>query len=458
MTFGYRHLAASGQAVAVSARHAAPAGRSLWVRSRISAFARSALPVSASHHVGAGPTLPRRARHALDHGASLRVPARLSAPSAQIAPVGASHYLPAQLSGTNPIRARHVLVSSAASGEVRVLYPSPALRWAGGEAAPLSVRLTADQGSALWLADVELSEAGEYAGLAIGAAIEIRIGDDVWALIIDEKLRERPAGYRVKAVSPLALHGAPWSVPRALGPCGLARATCEALLGQVIAWSLPDWALPSAASAIEATPLELCRQIVAAVGGVLESAPDGSVIARPASQVSPPTAVVEGVALLTDADLYGHDEGVGSPLLADRFVVTSGADAALQAIQIEIERDASDEHVRTVLAYPHPWRDVVLAHTGDAAVLIGERAEVWRAAEESLEIVAGAARAKYPVGALDASAYRYVDLGAVTVDGYAFATATPAYSLLDVRYRARAWQWRVEHPRVESIQFLAMEP
>jgi hypothetical protein len=72
--------------------------------------------------------------------------------------------------------------------------------------------------------------------------------------------------------------------------------------------------------------------------------------------------------------------------------------------------------------------------------------------------VAGAAAARYSVGALNSAAYRYVDSGAVTVDGYAVATAASAYSLLDVRYRARAWQWRVEHPRVESIQFLAMEP
>jgi hypothetical protein len=311
----------------------------------------------------------------LDVGASIRVPAPLSTPSTHIAPVGASHYMPAALSGVNPIRARHALVSSAASGEVRVLYPSPLVRWEGGEAAPLTVSLRADRGSALWLADVTLSEPSDYAALSIGAAIEILIGGDSWSLIVDEKLRDRPDGYRVKAVSPLALHGAPWSVPRPLGECGLARATCEGLLGRAIAWSLPDWTLPSVAAAIEATPLELCRQIVEAVGGLLESAPSGDVIARPASSVSPPTTRVDGVALVTDADVYGHGKSVGSPRLADRFTVTSGADS-VDAVQIQIEREPDDEHVRTVLAFPHPWREVEIAHTGDAAVLIGARAQV----------------------------------------------------------------------------------
>jgi hypothetical protein len=114
--------------------------------------------------------------------------------------------------------------------------------------------------------------------------------------------------------------------------------------------------------------------------------------------------------------------------------------------------------VRTVRAYPLPWREITLAHTGDAAVQIGTRAQVEQPQEETLEIIAGSATAAYPVTLLDTAVYRYVDLGAVVVEGTAVTTAEPAYSLLDLTYRSRAWQWRVEHPRVESIQFLALEP
>jgi hypothetical protein len=229
-------------------------------------------------------------------------------------------------------------------------------------------------------------------------------------------------------------------------------------LGTTIDWQLVDWPLPASAAAIEATPLALSRQIVEAVGGVLESAPDGSVLARAQRAVSPPTLSVAGVSVLTDADIYEHSESVGTPLLSDRFVITSGDPAATKPVQIEILEDADDPQVRTVLAYAWPWRPLDLVHTGDDAVQIGPRGERLGTHEETLEIVAGAAKAAYPVHGVQASIYRYVDLGAVYASGEAVESENPEYSLLDLRYTTRAWEWRVEHPRVESIQFLAMEP
>jgi hypothetical protein len=332
------------------------------------------------------------------------------------------------------------------------------VRIGGRETSPLSIDLSADQGSPLWLANLEIAEAAEYAALRIGDPIEITIGDDTWALTVDEKLRNRPTGYRIKALSPVAAYGAPWAAPRALGEVGFARAVCETLLAQPIDWSLPDWLLPASAASIEATPLELVRRIVAAVGGVLESAPDGHLIARPTSAVSPPTTRVEGVTLLTDEDMYGHGESVGSPLIADRFTISSGEAASTADVQVEVIDEEDDPHVRTVLVYPWPWRELALAHTGDGAVEIGPRGERVREESELLEIAEGRARTRYPVHETLATTYRYVDLGAARLDGYVAQTEDPEYSQLEVQYRTRAQVWRVAHPRVETIQFLAMEP
>jgi hypothetical protein len=426
------------------ARHGLITASAARVPARHGLASAAALPLGTRHGVDAGPTVDVQVRHALLFG--------------QTTPVAGRHQLNAALSATNPIRLRHAITYSAADGEVRVLFPSPVVRWPGGEASPLTVRLSADQGSAVWLADITLATAQDYAALSVGASIEIGIGDQTWALVVDEKLRERPNGYRIKAVSPLALRGSPWAAPRALGEPGLARATCEALLGQPIDWAIPDWPLPASAAAIEATPLDLARQIVEAVGGLLESLPDGTVRARPASPASPPTERVAGVVTLTDADLYGHGESVGTPRISDRYVVTSGDPASTKPVLIEVLPDPEDPQVRTVLAYAWPWRPMDLVHTGDEAVQVGPRIEYQGAHEETLEVVAGAARTRYPAHALQSSAYRYVDLGAVSNNGDSVETEVGGYSLLDLRYATRAWQWRVEHPRVESIQFLAMEP
>jgi hypothetical protein len=156
--------------------------------------------------------------------------------------------------------------------------------------------------------------------------------------------------------------------------------------------------------------------------------------------------------------MYGHGESVGSPLIADRFTISSGEAASTADVQVEVIDEDDDPHVRTVLVYPWPWRELALAHTGDGAVEIGPRGERVREESELLEIAEGRARTRYPVHETLATTYRYVDLGAARLDGYVAQTEDPEYSQLEVQYRTRAQVWRVAHPRVETIQFLAMEP
>ena len=393
-------------------------------------------------------------------GADLeQVAARLQAVASMTGAVSGRILAPALLRTTDPVATRQVLLWSAPSATITVLSPAPAMRHArAGLISPLSVRLSTDTGSAVWTAEIARADAAGYSRISIGDAILIEIADTIWALICDQKNRTRPDGYTLQALSPVAMYSEPWTVAVTLGTAGMAQAACERLLEQDIDWALPDWRLPDSAAALSATPLALAQQIVAAVGGTLESLPDGSLRARPINPISPPTRLSVVVATLTDDHLIAHSESVGMTALANHYIITSGTSASIAAtVQTEVIDDPDDPTHRTVRAYPYPWRALTRVHTGDSLVRIGSASQTSQTCTETLEIVAGSATAQHPIQSVISAVYRYVNLGAVSHAGADITTASAEYSLLDITYRAPAWQWEVYDPRIESIQFLVME-
>ena len=327
-----------------------------------------------------------------------------------------------------------------------------------------SLELSCDDGAVSWTASIPVDEAHDFARLAVGDAITLMLGTQSVALMIDalQHRRDDSPSYQISAISPVARMGAPYAAATRLGKSRLARTACQRLLGQSIDWQIPNWRLPEAAEELEDTPLALAQQIVAVAGGRLESRLDGSLIARPASRYAVPDYASAESVTLSDESLYAYSAQIDAPLIANRFVITSGDDAAnADADQIHVESivDPEDPSTYTVRAYPTPWRPVDLAHTGDSATAIGARADVQTAHTELLEIVAGAARARYPVQNVTSTRWQHVDLGAVRVaDPQTLAAGdSSSYSLLEIAYQARAWEWRVTNARAETIQFLAIE-
>ena len=323
------------------------------------------------------------------------------------------------------------------------------------------VQVSADEGSAVWLAGFSVPDEADYGRIAIGDAMTLVLWGEPVALLCDGRRMSRsdgPPTYTISAISPVAALGSPWAVPVSPATSGTAQATVEALVGPVDWQGLPDWALPASVTALSAPPLEIARQIVAAAGGLLESDLGGGLVARHRYPVTVPAYATQPVTTtLTDRDLLGHSDSADVAALENRFVVTSGEAGAADAIQIEAEQDPEDPHAYTVRAYPWPWRSVDLVHTGDAATQIGPRTQATAEHQELIEVVAGAASLSHPASGIIATAYQYADLGQILTDGTAVTTAQQGYSQIDMRYRARSWAWRVTNARTETIQFLAIE-
>ena len=481
-----RHQSMAGATVAHRTRHVAQTGVMINSSARHVAQTGAMIELGARHVAQTGAMINSSARHVAQTGAMTNSSARHVAPAITMPTNMARHtsraslqdshrtrhLARAQLMDANPFSARHCARAAMPDASIVTITGEIAL-YHNGHRLPLtadSPRITADEGSPVWLADLSLADLQDYARVRLGDPLTLVLWDQPVELVCDGR-RLSAAGidapsYQISAISPIALLGDPWHAPLLLSAAagwgdtdtGLARATCETLLGQAIDWRLPDWRLPEDARAIEATPLALARQIIEAAGGRLESAIDGSLIARQRYPVAVPHYARADAAILTDRDLLSHSDSAEAAALANRYIITSGStDADTDLIQIESEVDPDDPHAYDVRAYPYPWRPVTLAHTGDSATTIGARIEIAPDHEELLEITNGRANTRYPVASVTASTYQYANLGAVTTAGTKVTTATAHYSLLRMRYHTRGYQWRVTNARTETIQFLAIE-
>jgi len=130
--------------------------------------------------------------------------------------------------------------------------------------------------------------------MGIGDAIELTLGLETFRLVVDGKTlsRESQTGQRceISAVSPAALLDAPFAGTTTFyrPEATPARTAVEALVGPVD-WQLPGWIIPAGRLLLEnVTPLAAARNLVSAIGGIVESNPDGSLVCRRRHPVSIP--------------------------------------------------------------------------------------------------------------------------------------------------------------------------
>jgi hypothetical protein len=356
----------------------------------------------------------------------------------------------------------HTALAVLQDSLVQIITPTPTLAYPGGTCVPQQITLSCAEDSPGWLASFDIDDVAIMQAIRLGDPLTLTLNGTDYALCCDGITRARVATtptLTINAASPILQLGSAWADPVTLG-AGMARTVVERLLGQSVTWDLLNWRIPSAVADLEDAPLELARAIVAAVGGRLESRPDGTMRARwrDACDVPDyPTAPV--VAALTDASLVSLRESIDDISITNRFRILSDESTATAeaAIHVEAVVDPDDPAVYTIYAYPFPWREITLVHTGDAHTQLGTLAEQTRTCRELIEIRGGSGSVAYPVATLDGWTYQHADLGAVHADGPQITTTDTGYSLVWVDYQTRAWVATATNRIGETIQFLAME-
>ncbi len=380
--------------------------------------------------------------------------------------VAARHVIGYDVTDVNPVAKR--LISSwslLADQRLQAVMNTPELVWQDRTIRILQATLSCDEDSPVWIATVEIAQVADFAAIAIGDTITLVLGLETFELVVDGKTlsRESQTSQRCEltAISPLVLLDAPFAATiRYYQPGALsARSAVEELIGEVD-WQLPAWTIPAGRLLMEGvTPLAAARNVVAAIGGIIESNPDGTVVCRRRHSVSIPDYGQASVAhQLFDADVLSSRAQIAPARGYNRVTLANEDGASGSSVdRIEHVADANDANQGTVRAYLATTRPVLVTHTGHPATVIAALGEVTRSESEVIEFIEGRASTRYPVTAISSATWQHTDLGAVTVDGQALVAAVPGYSLLDLNYTTTSLDWRITLAADEEVQFILVD-
>jgi hypothetical protein len=340
----------------------------------------------------------------------------------------------------------------------------PELVWAERRIRILSATLSCDEDSPVWMARIEIAALSDFAAVGIGDMLTLALGAEVFALVVDGKTLSRnsatDAKLEITALSPLALLDAPFAgaIRRHEAEPISAHAAVASLIGPVD-WQLPDWIIPANRLMLDgATPLAAARHVVAAIGGIVESNPDGSVVCRRRHPVSIPQYGQAGVAhSLFDRDVLSAQARI-APGRGFNRVTIANEDGATAASADRLEFVAADAFEGQVRAYLASVRPVVLAHTGRPATVIAAFGEQQRVETETVEFIEGRATTRYPVAAIVGLDWQHAVLGDVTASDTRLEAATAGYSLLRITYATESMNWRVSLTADEEVQFVLIDP
>lgn len=348
---------------------------------------------------------------------------------------------------------------------LQAVVNSPELVWHDQRIRIVEATLSCDEESPVWIARVEIAAITDFAAIGIGDTITLALGLETFVLVVDGKTLSRTSvaeqRMELTAVSPVALFDAPFADTIRYYEAGAvsARAAVEFLIGSVD-WSLPDWIIPAGRLMLEgATPLAAARNIVAAIGGIVESNPDGTVVCRHRHPVSIPQYGQAIVAhSLFDADVMSAQAQIAPMRGYNRVTIANEeGGAGTSADRIEYVADADDAYRGTVRAYLASQRAVVLAHTGHPSTVIATLGAITRTETETVEFIEGQASTRYPVTAIVNLAWQHTGLGDVTASGQSLMAATSGYSLLRITYTTTSLDWRVALPIDEEVQFVLVD-
>lgn len=348
----------------------------------------------------------------------------------------------------------------------------PQLLHAGQSIEVLSASVSQDENSPYWIARIDIADLNAMQGLRLGDRVQLELGNTIFELQIDSRslIRQSPADVRLSltAISPLAWRAPPHGLPVTRiwdEPVWNRDVVAELLPGLEMDWQLVNDLIPAnRLAATEANPVEIAAAVVRAAGGLIESQPDGRVLIRHRFPIPIPrygqASASTNLALTEALDLFEISEVDEIRAGTNRLRITDGQSVSGQD-QVEFVRDNDNPLAGTVRVIPSPWREVSLVHSGDDSITVLAQGSVIREENELVEFKAGAAKSQYPVDALLGVSWQYANLGAVVVSAGTttlLAGGVAGYSLARIRYQTRAYEYRVEHVRAESIQFLVISP
>lgn len=328
----------------------------------------------------------------------------------------------------------------------------------------LSISISCDEDSPYYQCEVTLKDAQDYVRFSRDTPFIIHLFDMDYHFIVDSRKLNRSmddeGNYNetcsLTGLSPLVQKASPrcTKITKTWEESLFASVLVQELIGTVT-WNLIDWIIPAYRLAAEnAAPLDVAQQIVQAVGGLIESQPDGSVICRhrwPVSIVNFETAIVD--ATLSETDIFSAEESPTQDELINQVRILdqdAGYQDRLEYVPNKLGEESDPFH-GILYAFLSPWREGLrIVTTRPSAVTLGQMSEGTRIISDSneeypAEILTFAERessTQYPVMSLTSFEWLDENLGSITVVPYATTLEAGngtygGYSLAKVSYVTR---------------------
>lgn len=343
--------------------------------------------------------------------------------------------------------------------------------------------ISTDEEGFIWQADITLLNIDDYKLININDQFVLDFYGESFTLIAESKTLDRadPVGVAmtVRAVSPAIKHDFPRAEPCTVSYTTdrMAKDIAEEIIGETITWSIPDWLIPANRLGIaDGAPIQVVKQIVEAVGGVLESNPDGTLVARPKYPVSMNILENKSIPLSIDqnyfdtADNLSVSEEYTPQKLFNKFKISDTKAGFSDDLDFDFDEITEEDGSVTksdteglLKAFVSPFReDIVIKSSQDASIGFQSNGVNTEQLTELVEIKDGVGSVSKPIFTLDSFTYEAEDLGTPTfvVDDNMIFTPSPTlkYGLVEVTYTTRFVEYDVTGVNGKNVQFRIEEP
>lgn len=333
------------------------------------------------------------------------------------------------------------------------------------EIAFISARVEIDEGSFGWTGTFEMENVRDLYSFQAHSLFTFRIGAVDYVFMVDAKnlTRSDPPSVQaiLKGVSPGVQLTAPrsrkitktWDVPM------MSHDLIREVAGDFpIEITILNWPIPAYRYGVSsASPMDIIKQIAGAVGGEVDSLPNGTLRVRPRFPV--PTnrwgPEVVDFHYSDEDDIYTSDNQDVPLRVFDKFRVMD-AHSSVESDRLDFKELTSQSG--EVRAYPSPWRTEVELVSASNRVTVGEFAEEYRDEEETIEIFKGAGSVKFPVVSVNSVQWMDSDQAGVVAGNdstrISASLGDSVFSMLKISYKTRCLVFPVQGEVGLQAQFV----
>jgi hypothetical protein len=337
----------------------------------------------------------------------------------------------------------------------------------------VSINLTISSSQYCFIADIQIASESTYIAIEKEDSVILEIDGEIYNLFVESKYKELELGqsrYMIECLSPTAKLDKPYS--SSITQTYAADVTAQTVINEMAAIQsitadfqlFDDWTLDSTSFYIQGeTPLEVIRKIVASVGGIIQTKPNGDLLLISEYPVSPKdwdTETPDGI-ILMDEEVLSLSESPVVNLGYNAFVV-SNETAAENSIWLTEE--SLGDGVVEIRGFQVPFtdegfdietsRNVPVTINKDlyyTELQIPEVEEDEDPEWEYIEFIEWEGKTSFPIYELvdyewiddDLGTFSFEEDGKLTVDS---PSTVPSESLLKIKYKTRFWRWEVSGP------------